>query len=1042
MRNKACIFAFIFVISLGLTLAWVLGARVSMGTAATQAELHVCPSGCAYDNVQEAVDAANEGDVIKVAEGTYTGVSEREGVTQTVYLSKTLTIQGGYTTSDWDDPDPEGNITTLDAQGQGRVFFIQGENTYPTIAGLHITGGVGMSAGDVDGDGGGIYADSGCCDGVTSLLDNHIYGNSALTYNGGGINLQGYAHYTLTGNTFENNTAADRGGGMNAGAKAVLTLTDNLFTGNSAYKGGGLAVDFYAVANLRGNIYRDNHAESAGGGLYAYRNDVLVFDGELFIGNSASYGGGVYFSSRADFQYDSWMANTLIADNQASMEGAGIYIAGGLLRLQHTTLSGNSGGEGSAIAVGDWTPGDPVEMASNLVLQNTILANQALGLHVSDASTLAVDSILWHNVAVTLTEAPEASVSLVNQLTGDPLFADPANDDYHLTGASAARDVGVNAGVFNDFDGLLRPMGFGFDLGAYEYEDAALSLSKTPHLSGANVGEEITYQIVLTSSGTQDTHHVVLTDTLDGWQRATAVESPDGNCTITDPDWGGTVVCEPGDLNIGDVIEVQLAVEVDAEALLGQELINTLTAHSDEAANDTQTVLYAQDCHVRIGDNTKTYTSVQAAVDEAYAYALVKVAGTCMGVYGPEDARQQVYIDQALTVQGGYTTSNWTTPDPEASPTTLDARGLGRVMYILKADWQETMDVLIDGLQLTGGSSYGQMGGHDPLEKYASEGGGVYVYGAEPLFSNDHIYGNTSQNSGGGVFGSFAFLSFHGSTINDNVALADGGGVAVHAEGSSFIDTRFEGNRAKNGGGFAAAVVGGGRFVRSTFIGNHATGFGGGLALETAAWLNETLILSNTADEQGGGIGFYGMSPFSPYAVLTNTVIADNQAGLQGAGMFIPSGIAVHLNHTTLARNTGGDGSGITLGWYDWMSPGVSTLAMTDTIVAYQDVGIQVSDASTVTVAGVLWFANSSNVWQSEDATVWKWSEVTGNPYFVNPDGGDYHIGENSAARNTGLPSGVTLDLDGEIRPMGGFWDLGADEYFELWFSLPLVFKN
>jgi predicted outer membrane repeat protein len=292
------------------------------------------------------------------------------------------------------------------------------------------------------------------------------------------------------------------------------------------------------------------------------------------------------------------------------------------------------------------------------------------------------------------------------------------------------------------------------------------------------------------------------------------------------------------------------------------------------------------------------------------------------------------------------------------------------------------------------------------------------------------------------VFGSFAFLSFHGSTINDNVALGEGGGVAVHAEGSSFIDTRFEGNSAKNGGGFAAAAVGGGRFVRSTFIGNHARGFGGGLALETAAWLNETLILSNTADEQGGGIGFYGTNPFSPYAVLTNTVIADNQAGLQGAGMFIPSGIAVHLNHTTLTRNTGGDGSGITLGWYDWMSPGVSTLAMTDTILAYQDVGIQVSDASTVTVAGVLWFANSSNVSQSEDATVWAWGEHTGDPLFVNPDGGDYHIGEQSAARNMGLPSGVTWDLDGEERPMGGFWDLGADEFFELWFSLPLVFKN
>ena len=107
----------------------------------------------------------------------------------------------------------------------------------------------------------------------------------------------------------------------------------------------------------------------------------------------------------------------------------------------------------------------------------------------------------------------------------------------------------------------------------------------------------------------------------------------------------------------------------------------------------------------------------------------------------------------------------------------------------------------------------------------------------------------------------------------------------------------------------------------------------------------------------------------------------------------------------------------------------------------YQDIGIKVSDASTVTVAGVLWFANSSNVWQSEDATLWAWGEHTGDPLFVNPDIGDYHIGEDSAARNMGLPSAVTWDMDYELRPMGGVWDLGADEFFELWLFLPMVVK-
>jgi uncharacterized repeat protein (TIGR01451 family) len=265
-----------------------------------------------------------------------------------------------------------------------------------------------------------------------------------------------------------------------------------------------------------------------------------------------------------------------------------------------------------------------------------------------------------------------------------------------------------------DFDGWVRPMGMGYDLGAFEHHDAAISLYKTPDLSGANLGEELIYTLILTSSGAGDNDNVVLTDTLDAWQRATAVDSVDGNCAITDPDWGGTLVCEPGNLNIGDVIEVQVTVEVDSNTPLGQELINTVEARAGKAANSLQTVVYAQDCHVRIGDSPKEYTSVQEAVDDAYTSALVKVAGTCLGVYGPQGARQQVYLDQSLTIQGGYSTDNWTTPDPEANITTLDALGLGRVLFI---NTQTPGGTVIDGFDITGGNSYYQIGGHHPVNR-------------------------------------------------------------------------------------------------------------------------------------------------------------------------------------------------------------------------------------------------------------------------------------------------------------------------------------
>ena len=84
--------------------------------------------------IQYAVDVADDGDEILVATGIYTGVNVRPrddvtttgAVTQVVYVSKTVTIRGGYTAAFAGPPDPEVNETTLDAQGQGRVFYVVG----------------------------------------------------------------------------------------------------------------------------------------------------------------------------------------------------------------------------------------------------------------------------------------------------------------------------------------------------------------------------------------------------------------------------------------------------------------------------------------------------------------------------------------------------------------------------------------------------------------------------------------------------------------------------------------------------------------------------------------------------------------------------------------------------------------------------------------------------------------------------------------------------------------------------------------------------
>jgi uncharacterized repeat protein (TIGR01451 family) len=958
------------------------GGRSKTGfLEAAAATRTVCVEGmptCDYSSIQTAVEASGEGDLIKVAAGIYSGVSVRPRddftstgtVTQVVYLDKSITIQGGYTTTNWTTPDSEANPTILDALGEGRVIYITGEVS-PTIVGLRITGGDATGMGgcpdtwrvEVGDAGGGIYVISA----TATILNNQIYSNTAEQ--AGGVHFLNYDG-TFQGNAVTHNIGYF--GGLCFSCDGA-NLSNNDFSSND---GGGLGLMFDG-STVHGNTISDND----GNGLTLFKNFSTISANTITantITSNTHYGGaGVYNAfSPATF------VNNVIAGNHTDGSSSGVYISGDIRSISkwlHNTIANNTGGDGSGIYVTSGPHGQPVSS----IFTNTVIASQTVGISVNNGSTATLNGVLWYNTAITSSQSLTSTIFVHNQVTGDPDFVDPGTGDYHITASSAAWDSGVNSGWLNDMDDQARPMGWGYDLGADEVPGANLGLLMEASAEYANAGDALMYSIKIDSRGEEDATGVVLTDTLDNYLRGTLAMSSLGGCTITDPGWGGEVVCTLGAMPMGTVAAVTITVEVSTTVPPGQEVSNNAVVMANETTNSAQTSLMAQDCHVRINEGLTEYDTVQDAVDLASPGDLIKVAGTCIGVNDHAGQPQQVYLDRDITIRGGYTTTNWTTPDIDGHPTTLDALGLGRVVKITPE-----ISVTLEGLRITGGDT-------------------------APVVA---IGGDTwADGWGGGISSISATLTLQGNQIEDNRAFA-AGALYVWNTDVTLGDNTITNNAANFCGGI---YIGGGRavLVGNTLTGNTASewGAGGGYLISTIAILEDNVIAWNNAGLRGGLI-LYGDSDIT----MTNNVVADNHAGSVGGGVLIGSspGSLINMAHNTIARNTAGDGSGI------YLYPG-STVALTNTILVSHTVGISLTGNSTATINGILWHNTPITVSQSVTSTLTAYNQVIGAPAFEE-DG--YHLTPFSAAIDKGVDSGVAVDIDGDTRPQGAGYDLGADE--------------
>jgi|GEM_PF-4363020 len=309
--------------------------------------------GNAYHDLQAALTAANSGDEIKIAYGTYhphpTDRSVSFEIPNGVNLTGSYVISpNGASYQPYHYPTIlSGNINNANINTDNSYYVVKAVNATSTLKGIHIVEGYASnSPSGFYKTGGGLFID-----GNSHISLNLCRFEKNHAQSGGAIHISANAQLTINNSTFSQNTADGSGGAIHDLSNKNLHIEKVTFMSNSASGGAGGAISLANAIPTNKNIqiikssFKGNQAPGSGtitqgGAIFDAHKGNLLIESCLFSGNfSSTRGGALYFLGQP-----AQIINCTFAMNKATNAGSALEVVSpGAIAIKNCIFYQNQG---------------------------------------------------------------------------------------------------------------------------------------------------------------------------------------------------------------------------------------------------------------------------------------------------------------------------------------------------------------------------------------------------------------------------------------------------------------------------------------------------------------------------------------------------------------------------------------------------------------------------------------------------------------------------------------------------------------------------